>query len=119
MSSTGSWLASSNHWASGSRHKQQSWSRLAFSARIFPTNPARAASQGRKERREVKIAAVSENLLFFFGPAKGGNLEGESRSPREDDDEKALRERCGSGDVSAFEELYRTHGARMKSLAAN
>lgn len=67
----------------------------------------------------MKIAAVSENRLFFFGPAKGGNLEGESRSPREDDDEKALRERCGSGDVSAFEELYRTHGARMKSLAAN
>jgi len=67
----------------------------------------------------VKIAAVSENRLFFFGPAKGGNLEGESRSPSEDADEKALRERCGSGDVSAFEELYRTHGGRMKSLAAN
>jgi RNA polymerase sigma-70 factor, ECF subfamily len=67
----------------------------------------------------VKVAAVSENRLFFFGPAKGGNLEGESRSPSEDADEKALRERCGSGDVSAFEELYRTHGARMKSLAAN
>jgi RNA polymerase sigma-70 factor (ECF subfamily) len=67
----------------------------------------------------VKIAAISENRLFFFGPAKGGDLEGESRSPNEDADEKALRERCGSGDVSAFEELYRTHGARMKSLAAN
>jgi RNA polymerase sigma-70 factor, ECF subfamily len=67
----------------------------------------------------VKIAAVSENRLFYFGPAKGGDLEGESRSPSEDADEKALRERCGSGDVSAFEELYRTHGARMKSLAAN
>ncbi len=67
----------------------------------------------------MKIAAVSENRLFYFGPAKGGDLEGESRSPSEDADEKALRERCGSGDVSAFEELYRTHGARMKSLAAN
>jgi RNA polymerase sigma-70 factor, ECF subfamily len=67
----------------------------------------------------VKIAAVSENRLFFFGPARGGDLEDESRSPSEDADEKALRERCGSGDVSAFEELYRTHGARMKSLAAN
>jgi RNA polymerase sigma-70 factor (ECF subfamily) len=67
----------------------------------------------------VKVAAVSENRLFFFGPSKGGNLEGESRSPSEDPDEQALRERCGSGDVSAFEELYRSHGARIKSLAAN
>jgi len=67
----------------------------------------------------VKVGPVSENRLVFVGSAKGETLEGEIRSPLEDSDETALRERCRAGDVSAFEQLYRTHGARMKSLAAN
>jgi len=67
----------------------------------------------------VRVVQVFRDQGFFFGNAKEASLEGERLAPRSDAEEKALLERCGRHDVSAFEELYRTQGARMKSLAAN
>jgi len=34
-------------------------------------------------------------------------------------DDSALAAACRAGDLRAFEELYRLHGARMKSMARN
>ena len=51
------------------------------------------------------------------------DFSGEASLPGQDDrvsvTEPALLEGCRRGDLSAFEELYRSHGARMKSLACN
>lgn len=34
-------------------------------------------------------------------------------------DDRALAARCAAGDAAVFEEIYRRHGARMKSIAFN
>lgn len=50
---------------------------------------------------------------------KEGNLPDSDRPGGPRDDEAQLLEECRAGNVSAFERLYVTHGARMKSIAAN
>ncbi len=47
---------------------------------------------------------------------RGGTMADSLESPSQEFD---LVQACRRGEVSAYEELYRTYGARMKSLAAN
>ena len=46
-------------------------------------------------------------------------LQGPDEPDGVQEEDAALLERCRAGDVSAFESLFATHGARMKSVAMN
>ncbi len=54
-----------------------------------------------------------------IGASQEGNLPESDRPGEPPEDETRLLEECRAGNVSAFERLYETHGARMKSVAAN
>src|SRR5437867_7070493 len=57
------------------------------------------------------------NLLLKLDFSSEASLAGQDEVVSTAD--PALLEACRRGDLSAFEELYRSHGTRMKSLAYN
>ncbi len=57
----------------------------------------------------MRVRAREREDLLLETPDQSGDPDGEAE----------LREGARRGDVSAFERLFETHGARMKSLAAN
>ena len=64
-------------------------------------------------------APARESGLPIPGLAREVRLAGSPNDPRVENDEPAILEGCRRGEVSAFERLFETHGARMKSVAAN
>lgn len=67
----------------------------------------------------MTLAAALENRSSVSDPGRGRCLSDTTHPTPAADREAELFQACRRGDVSALEELYRTHGTRMKSLAMN
>jgi RNA polymerase sigma-70 factor (ECF subfamily) len=67
----------------------------------------------------VQVGQPLENRSPVSSFAKEALLPESERPGEQRDDETRLLQECRAGSVEAFERLYETHGARMKSIAAN
>ena len=67
----------------------------------------------------MHVAQPLENRSSVSSLSKEALLPESERPGEQRDDEARLLEECRARSVGAFERLYETHGARMKSIAAN
>ena len=67
----------------------------------------------------METSSLAENVLSLRESWEESCLQKSSRRDFVQDPEAELAEDCKSGNVAAYEQLFYSHGARMKSIALN